>query len=118
MGKIREQVINFMEHNEQLSKLKGKKWYEMEDSLIEFIERLTGEKDTTYVSLVTIIENWSNGVLSEEDCHNLCSEVIKVEEPTFENFMKLVNRYFDNTNGEFDSLAMELENYFEGGEND
>lgn len=49
MGKIREQVINFMEHSEQLSKLKGKNWYEMEDSLVEFVERLTGEKDTTYV---------------------------------------------------------------------
>lgn len=115
MKTIREKVIDFMEHNEQLTKLKGENWYKMEDSLVEFVERLTGEKDTTYVSLgtITIIRSWSNGVLSEEDCHNLCSEVIKVEEPTFENFMKLVNRYFDNTDGEFDGLAMELEEYFD-----
>ena len=118
MGKIREQVINFMEHSEQLSKLKGKKWYEMEDSLVEFVERLTGEKDTTYVSLGAIVRNWGNGVLSEEECTDLCNEIAKIKEPTFENFMKLVNRYFDNTKGEFDGLAMELESYFEGGEND
>ena len=50
MGEIRKQVINFMEHNEQVEKLKGENWYKMEDSLVEFAEQLTGEKDTTYVS--------------------------------------------------------------------
>lgn len=48
MKAIREQVIDFMEHNEQLTKLKGENWYKMEDSLVEFIEKLTSEKDTTY----------------------------------------------------------------------
>ena len=50
MGTIREQVIDFMEHNEQLTKLKGENWYKMEDSLVEFIEKLTNEKDTTYTT--------------------------------------------------------------------
>lgn len=118
MGEIRKQVINFMEHNEQLSKLKGENWYKMEDSLVEFAEQLTGEKDTTYVSLGAIVRNWGNGVLSEEECTDLCNEITKIKEPTFENFMGLLNRYFDNTKGEFDGLAMELESYFEGGEND
>lgn len=121
MGEIREQVINFMEHNEQLSKLKGENWYKMEDSLVEFAEQLTSTQDKTYSntqSLLGIIENWGNGILSKEDIKNLFNRVVEEKEPTFENFMKLVNRYFDNTKGEFDGLAMELESYFEGGEND
>lgn len=48
MKTIREQVIDFMEHNEQLTKLKGENWYKMEDSLVDFIEKLTDKKDTTY----------------------------------------------------------------------
>lgn len=48
MKTIREQVIDFMEHNEQLTKLKGENWYKLEDSLVEFIEKLTNKKDTTY----------------------------------------------------------------------
>lgn len=48
MKTIREQVIDFMEHNEYLSKLRDEKWFEMEDSLVGFIEKLTGKKDTTY----------------------------------------------------------------------
>lgn len=50
MKTIREQVIDFMEHNEQLTKLKSENWYKMEDSLVEFIEKLTSKKDTTYTT--------------------------------------------------------------------
>lgn len=49
MKTIREQVIDFMEHNEQLTKLEGENWFKMEDSLVGFIEKLTGKKDTTYI---------------------------------------------------------------------
>lgn len=48
MKTIREQVIDFMEHNEQLTKLKGENWYKMEDSLVALIESITHQKDTTY----------------------------------------------------------------------
>lgn len=116
METIREQVIDFMEHNEQLTKLKGENWYKMEDSLVEFVEKLTNTQDKTYSnaqSLLGIIENWGNGILSEEDIKNLFNRVLEEKEPTFENFMKLINDYFDNTDGEFDGLAMELEEYFD-----
>lgn len=116
MKTIREQVIDFMEHNEQLTKLKGENWYKMEDSLVEFAEKLTNTQDKTYSntqSLLGIIESWGNGILSEEDIKTLLNRVLKEKEPTFENFMKLVNDYFDNTDGEFDGLAMELEEYYD-----
>lgn len=46
MDKIREKVINFMEHNEILTKLENEKWYTMEDSLVELIKNCITE--TTY----------------------------------------------------------------------
>lgn len=48
MKTIREQVIDFMEHNEQLTKLKGENWYKMEDSLVGLVESITQQKDITY----------------------------------------------------------------------
>lgn len=54
MKTIREQVVDFMENNEQLTKLKGENWYKMEDSLVEFGEKLTNEKDTTYIKIEQI----------------------------------------------------------------
>lgn len=42
---IRERVINFMEHNDYLTKLTGENWYKMEDSLVTFIERIIANKD-------------------------------------------------------------------------
>lgn len=48
METIREQVVDFMEHNEYLSKLRDEKWFEMEDKLVELIENTTHTKDTTY----------------------------------------------------------------------
>lgn len=116
MKTIREQVIDFMEHNEQLTKLKGENWYKMEDSLVEFAEKLTNTQDKTYSntqSLLGIIESWGNGILSEEDIKTLFNRVLEEKESTFENFIKLVNDYFDNTDGEFDGLAMELEEYYD-----
>lgn len=54
MKTIREQVINFMEHNEQLTKLKGENWYKMEDSLVALIESITHKKDTTYTDEIRV----------------------------------------------------------------
>lgn len=51
MDKIREKVINFMEHNEYLSKLKNKQWYDMEDSLVNLVEEFANTKDDTYNTL-------------------------------------------------------------------
>lgn len=50
METIRKQVIDFMEHNEYLSKLKNEKWFEMEDNLVKFAEKLINKKDTTYTT--------------------------------------------------------------------
>lgn len=46
MDKIREKVVDFMEHNEILTKLENEKWYSMEDSLVELIKNCITE--TTY----------------------------------------------------------------------
>lgn len=54
MKTIREQVINFMEHNEQLTKLKGENWYKMEDNLVALIESITHKKDTTYTDEIQV----------------------------------------------------------------
>lgn len=57
MKTIREQVIDFMEHNEQLTKLKGENWYKMEDSLVELVESITHQKDKSYKKkyIITIL---------------------------------------------------------------
>lgn len=54
MKTIREQVTDFMEHNEQLTKLKGENWYKMEDSLVALIESITHKKDTTYTDEIQV----------------------------------------------------------------
>lgn len=54
METIREQVIDFMEHNEQLTKLKDENWYKMEDSLVALIESITHKKDTTYTDEIQV----------------------------------------------------------------
>lgn len=51
MSEIREKVINFMEHNEYLSQLKNKQWYDMEDSLVNLVEEISNKKDNTYNGL-------------------------------------------------------------------
>ena len=43
MSETRNKVIAFMENTPTLSKLKGDKWYEVEDALVEFLEQ---EKET------------------------------------------------------------------------
>lgn len=54
MKTIRGQVIDFMEHNELLTKLKGENWYKMEDSLVALIESITHKKDTTYTDEIQV----------------------------------------------------------------
>nr|DAT76263.1 MAG TPA: hypothetical protein [Caudoviricetes sp.] len=54
MKTIREQVTDFMEHNEQLTKLKDENWYKMEDSLVALIESITHKKDTTYTDEIQV----------------------------------------------------------------
>lgn len=54
MKTIREQVIDFMEHNKQLTKLKSENWYKMKDSLVALIESITHKKDTTYTDEIQV----------------------------------------------------------------
>lgn len=48
MDTIREEVVKFMENDEEFSKLKNEKWYEMEDKLVALCEKVSGRRDTTY----------------------------------------------------------------------
>lgn len=92
LGKIREQVINFMEHNEQLTKLTGEKWYNMEDSLVAFVERMTKKKDKVHKKkyVISILchddiqddpkdDNWYSDCVSFVFTdYNIAKECIKV----------------------------------------
>lgn len=71
MDKIREKVVDFMENNEYLSKLKNKRWYDMEDSLVELIKEFANTKDDTYKDLDSVKEiALYKAVLKEyEDCY-------------------------------------------------
>ena len=115
---IREKVIGFMENDKNLSKLKGDKWYEMEDKLVALCEEVSGRKDTTYESPRSITENWVGGIADEDEIDGFVSAVSRLEEKAFGNFIRLVNGYFGalNTDGEIDGLAVELEELFEGGQ--
>ena len=123
LSEIREKVIEFMENDENLSKLKGDKWYEMEDKLVGLCEKVSGRRDTTYdyakikeVERITL--EYLNGVINNEELEEFVEEVLELEHKTFVSVLDLVNRYFRtyNTDGEIDGLAMEIEELFEGGQ--
>ena len=70
MNEIREKVINFMEHNKYLSRLKNKQWYDMEDGLVNLVEEISSKKDNTYNSLNGVEQNALYKAVLEEykDC--------------------------------------------------
>lgn len=107
-----------MENDENLSKLKDDKWYEMEDKLVALCEEVSGRKDTTYESPRSITENWVGGVADEDEIDDFVGAVSRLKEKAFGNIIKLVSDYFGafNANGEIDGLAVELEELFEGGQ--
>ena len=117
LSELREEVIKFMESNEILSKLKEDKWYEMEDKLVELCEKVSGKKDDTYESPRHIAEEWLGEVASEDEIDDFVGAVDCLEEKSFGDIIRLVNGYFGawNTDGEIDGLAMDLEEYFERG---
>ena len=114
MSEIREKVIEFMENDKNLSKLKGDKWYEMEDRLVTLCEEVSGKKDTTYESPRSIVESWVGSVADEDEIDDFVNAVSRLEEKAFGDIIRLVNNYFGafNTDGEIDGLAMDLENYY------
>lgn len=121
ISEIREKVIKFMESDENLSKLKDEKWYEVEDRLVALCEKVSGKKDTTYdckdiVRIQEIIEEWLGGIVSDREIRNFEDEVLELEDRDFGNILEIVNKYFRtyNTDGEIDGLAMEIEEYFKG----
>ena len=115
LSEMREEVINFMENNTTLSKLKDEEWYKMEDELVGLCERVSGKKDTTYESPRKITEEWVGSVASEDEIDDFVGAVSCLEEKGFGDILRLVNGYFGawNTDGEIDGLAMNLEEYFE-----
>ncbi len=114
MDKIREEVIKFMENDENFSKLKGDKWYKMEDKLVTLCEQVSGKKDTTYESPRSIVNSWVGSVADEDEIDDFVSAVSHLEEKAFGDIIELVNDYFRafNTDGEIDGLAMDLEDYY------
>ena len=40
LGTLREKVADFIEHNEVLCKLRGEKYYEVEDAIVDFINTM------------------------------------------------------------------------------
>lgn len=114
MDTIREEVVKFMENDEEFSKLKNEKWYKMEDKLVALCEKVSGVKDNTYKTLSEIVGEWVGSVAGEDEQVDFWLEVIQLENKTFGSIMPLVNKYFGawNTDGELDGLAMELEEYF------
>lgn len=67
MDKIREKIINFMEHNPETSKLKGDKWYAMEDALVNLFCEMTGTTDKTYETQATTYPTLLDQRLAETD---------------------------------------------------
>lgn len=67
MDKIREKIINFMEHNPVTSKLKGDKWYAMEDALVNLFCEMTGATDKTYENQATTYPTLLDQKLAETD---------------------------------------------------
>lgn len=121
LSELREKVIEFMENDEQFSKLKGDKWYKMEDKLVRLCEKVSGRRDTTYdckeiARMQEITEEWLGGVASDGEINDFIDEVLELEYKTFSSVIDLVNRYFRpyNTDGEIDGLAMDIEELFEG----
>lgn len=101
MKTIREQVINFMEHNEQLTKLKGENWYKMEDSLVEFIEKLTGKKDTTYTK--TDLTELQLDITQELDEINFTSK--SQVDDSYQNIKTRIEEYFAENKITIDDLV-------------
>ena len=101
MKTIREQVINFMEHNEQLTKLKGENWYKMEDSLVEFIEKLTGKKDTTYTK--TDLAELQLDITQELDEINFTSK--SQVDDSYQNIKTRIEEYFAENKITIDDLV-------------
>ena len=123
ISELREKVIEFMENDEQFSKLKGDKWYAMEDKLVGLCEKVSGRRDTTYdckeiARMQEITEEWLGGVASDSEINDFIDEVLELEYKTFSSVIDLVNKYFRpyNTDGEIDGLAMDIEELFEGGQ--
>lgn len=67
MDKIREKIIDFMEHNPVTNKLKGDKWYTMEDALVNLFCEMTGATDKTYENQATDYPTLLDQRLAETD---------------------------------------------------
>ena len=120
LSEIREKVIEFMESDEYLSKLKDEKWYKMEDKLVGLCEKVSGKKDTTYREkdyerIIKITNEWVGSVATDDEIENFAKDIIANGCQYFGDIMPLVNKYFGwcNTDGEIDGLAMDIEEYFE-----
>lgn len=77
MDKIREKIIDFMEHNPVTSKLKGDKWYTMEDALVNLFCKMTGATDKTYENQTADYPTLLDQRLAETDYNEFEHQIYK-----------------------------------------
>lgn len=100
----KDAVLSYLIKKEQCCTLDNDE-YELKDALE------SGE----FKDALDIIDNWLNPILDYEDEEKLLAEINELEDKDFGNIIDLVNEHLgdDNKDGEFDGVAMELEEYFE-----
>lgn len=61
-----------------------------------------------------IIKDWVGKILDNDELESFTKEISVVENKDFASFMKVINKHLgqNNLDGEFDGLAMELEEYY------
>lgn len=66
-----------------------------------------------------IVKDWVDKILDNDELEDLVKEISVIKNKDFANFMKVINKYLgqNNLDGEFDGLAMELEEYYSSKEN-
>lgn len=62
-----------------------------------------------------IIENWLGGIVAEDDIAILYHDILNAEDKDFSELITIVNDFlgYQNNDGEFDGLAMELSELYE-----
>ena len=66
-----------------------------------------------------IVKDWVDKILDNDELEDLVKEISVIKNKDFANFMKVINKHLgqNNLDGEFDGLAMELEEYYSSKEN-
>lgn len=92
MDRIREEVVMFMEHNKYLTKLFGEDWFDMEDGLVELVEKISGLKDNTYNNNENVKDNNLSAVNTQIRAYKRVLEEYKDVKETIEHIYNFNNR--------------------------